>query len=155
MPYAVRDQGIAMRGFAALNQALTQMQAKADFGLEYEMQRRLRMIGEVVAKAAPGNVTHATGRHGDPSNPTLEESVRVSVTARQGSVYSTALHGGVQNVGGGPHAGWGARGPHVQRSEASGWMNKAVGKNSAYVQAQMEELINWLLFELNADRGES
>jgi hypothetical protein len=151
MPYAVRDQGILVNGFAGLQRALERIEGgKSNFGLSYELQKRLRTWGETVAKSAPGFVTHRTGRHGGPGNPRLEDAVKVSVTTKSASVYSTALHGGVQNVGGGPHAGWAARGPHVRKANASGWMNRAVASNAAFVEAEMNGLLDWLVREFEA-----
>jgi len=131
-----------MVGFQQLNVALGRIGAgKADFGLAYELQQRLRTIGEAVAKAAPQFVSHRTGRHGDPGNPSLEESVRVSVTQRQASVYSTALHGGAQNVGGKVgrnHA------TLLKRADVSGWMIKAVGSEREFVREEVDSLLEWL-----------
>jgi hypothetical protein len=70
------------------------------------------------------------------SNPTLEESVKVSVPTRSASVYSGALHGGAQNVGGKVgrnHA------TLLNRSDVSGWMIKAVSSNTALVEAELED----------------
>jgi hypothetical protein len=148
MAYKVQDQGVAMVGFTQINQALQRIAGgRANFGIEYELQRRLRTIGETVAKAAPGNITHKTGRHGDDSGGRLEDSVKVSVTTRSASVYSTSVYGGVQNVGGGPHAGWKARGPHVKRASASQWMNKTVNSQKAFVEAELDGLLDWLVHE--------
>jgi hypothetical protein len=153
MPYAVKDKGVVMVGFTQLNQALSRISGRGNFGLDYELQRRLRLIGNMIASAAPGFVTHRTGRHGDPSVPRLEDSVRVSVTSRTASVYSIAVHGGVQNVGGGPHAGWAARGPHVRKDRASGWMNKAVASKEQLVEEQLEGLLDWVVDEFYRDKG--
>jgi phage gpG-like protein len=148
----VGDQGVDVVGFAQLNAALNRIGGgKADFGLEYELQRRIRLIGEEIAKTAPQFVTHKTGRHGDPSTPRLEDSVKVSVTANSASVYSTSEYGGIQNTGGGPHAGWAAKGPHVRSDKASEWMNKAVRSKEQWVEAQMDGLVDWLLDEFESD----
>lgn len=150
--YAVTDQGIAMHGFAELQTALRGLEGgPGNFGLEYELQQRVRAMGEQVAKAAPRFVTHKTGRHGNPANPRLEDSARVSVTARSASVFSIAEHGGVQNVGGGPKAGWPARGPHVRADKASHWMNKAVASQAGYIEAETEQMLDWIVREF--ERG--
>jgi hypothetical protein len=152
MAFTVKDQGIAMVGFTQLNAALQRIGGgKGDFGLAYELQRRLAVVGETVAKAAPGFVTHRTGRHGDPSEPMLEESVKVSVTMNSASVYSSAIYGGVANVGGGPHAGWAARGPHVQKANASHWMSRAVASERGFVDSELNGLLDWLVVEF--ERG--
>jgi hypothetical protein len=150
MPYQVRDEGVGVSGFAQLSRALQRLEGgRGNFGIAYEVQRRLRVVGETIAKAAPKFVTHSTGRHGSPDNPRLEDSVRVSVTARSASVYSTAEHGGVQNVGGGPRAGWPARGPHVRRDKASQWMNKAVASEREFVKDEMDGLLDWVVEEFH------
>lgn len=146
----VQGQGVILHGFVELNRALERIGGgKADFGLEYELQRRLRVIGETVAKAAPQFVTHRTGRHGDPVQPRLEESVRVSVTKRSASVFSTAIHGGAQNSGAGPKAGWAARGPHIRKDKASRWMNKAVASQREFVKDELDGLLDWLVEEFH------
>lgn len=147
----VRDEALALRGFTELQRALTRLQSKSDFGLEYELQRRLKKIGEGVAEAAPKFVTHKTGRHANPAEPRLEDSVRVKATTSSVSVYSVAEYGGVQNVGGGPHAGWGARGPHVRKDQASRWMIRAVQEQRENVKAEADELLEWVVLEL--ERG--
>jgi hypothetical protein len=152
MSYKVQGQGVAMVGFTQINEALQRIDGgRGNFGIEYELQRRLRTIGETVAKAAPGNITHRTGRHGDESNGRLEDSVKVSVTTRSASVYSTSVYGGAQNVGAGPHAGWRARGPHIKAANASHWMNKTVNSQKAFVEAEMDGLLDWLVDEF--ERG--
>lgn len=148
--YAVRDQGVALSGFTQLQVALRRVEGVGDYGLAYEVQAQMRRIGEKVALDAPGFVTHKTGRHGSPSVPKLEDSVHVSVTTRSASVYSSAEHGGVQNVGGFPHAGVEARGPHVKRADASHWMNRAVAENYAFVELEVNRLIERLLSEFEA-----
>jgi phage gpG-like protein len=148
--YSVRDQGLYMRGFTNLTKALARIDGEgiSDFGIAYELRRRLTEIGESVARAAPGYVSHRTGRHGDPSQPTLEESVRVRVTQNLASVYSTAVYGGVQNVGGRVgrnHA------TLLTRAAASGWMNKAVAETAGYVAGELDGLLDWLLAEFERD----
>jgi hypothetical protein len=73
--------------------------------------------------------------------------VKVSVTSRSASVYSTSAYGGIQNSGGGPHAGWAARGPHIRADKASHWMTKAVAGNSDFVTEELDGLLDWLIDE--------
>jgi hypothetical protein len=142
---AVQDQGIVMSGFTELNRALERIGSRGNFGIEYEMQRRLRTVGETVAKAAPQFVTHKTrGGSGQ-----LEGSVRVSVTTKSASVYSSSVYGGAQNSGAGPKAGWAARGPHIRKDKASHWMNRAVASQRAFVQDELEGLLDWVVDEFN------
>lgn len=145
MASPVRDQGIVMSGFTELNRALERIGSRSNFGIEYELQRRLRTVGETVAKAAPQFVTHKTGRNSGQ----LESSVKVSVTTKSASVYSTSVYGGIQNVGGGPKAGWSARGPHIRRANASQWMNKGVASQRAFVTDELEGLLDWVVEEFN------
>lgn len=149
MAYAVRDQAIYMVGFTQLQKALSTIEGKGEYGLEYELQKRLRDVGEKVAHAAPAFVTHRTG-HGGSAGIRLEDSVRVSVTKKTASVYSTAVHGGVQNVGGGPAAGWSHRGPHVRRANASRWMIRAVQSERQAVQDEFDGLLDWVAKEFQA-----
>lgn len=146
------ENAVAMIGFEELNRALARISGGVgNFGVAYEVQERLRKIGETVAAAAPQFVTHKTGRHGDPQEPRLEDSVRVAVTAKAATVYSTAIYGGVQNYGGGPHAGWGARGPHVKQRDASRWMSRAVASQRQYVKDELDGLLDWVVAEFEHD----
>ena len=146
--YAVRNQGIAMAGFTQLQRALLRIAGVGDYGLAYELRRRLALIGETVAEAAPQYVTHKTGRHGNPDEPRLEDSVRVNVTTNMASVYSTAIHGGVQNVGG--QVGRKRR-TLLKRADVSQWMNKAVNAEKPYVEEELEGVIDWLVHEFEAE----
>jgi hypothetical protein len=134
---AAENNAITVQGLTELNRAL---QLTAD-GVGAEVQSRIMLIGEYVKQAAISNVQHKTGRRG---NPTIEEAMGISVILRGASIYTTAVQGGVQNVGGGPHAGWAARGPHVKRASASHYMDKAVMGSVAYVQQQTEAILDWI-----------
>lgn len=146
MALSVKDQGILMVGFTQLQAALGRIESKADFGLEYELQRRLRVVGEKVAKVAPQFVTHKTGRTNS-NGERLEDSVKVSVTTRSASVFSSSIYGGAQNVGGKVGRN---RATLLKRSDASHWMDKAVASEREFVQAEMEGLVDWLLAEFEA-----
>jgi hypothetical protein len=146
----VLDQGIVVRGFPELQKALERIGPKANFGVEYEVQRRLHNIGEHVAVASEGFITHGTGRHGDPALPRLEDTVRVSVTQRRSTVYSQSPYAAVQNFGGGPKAGWAARGPHIPRASASKWLNKAVASERTYVDSEYDGVLDFIEREWNA-----
>lgn len=145
----VVDQGIVVRGLPELQKAFQRIDPSSNFGMEYELQRRLRNIGEHVAMAAPPFITHNTARHGDPGLPKLAETVRVSVTAKRASVYSTSPYAPVQNFGGGPKAGWAAKGPHIRRDRASKWLNKAVASERAYVDSEFDGVLDWIEREWN------
>ena len=47
----------------------------------------------------------------------------------------------------GPKAGWAARGPHIKRADASKWMIRAVAANEAFVGAEYESLLDWVMRE--------
>lgn len=145
------SQAILMSGFVELQRSLETISSKSDFGIEYELQRRLRRIGDKVARDAPAFVTHATGRHGEGMR--LEESVRVSVTKHLAMVYSESVYGGVQNFGGGPKAGWAARGPHVRRVNASKWMTRAVQANREYVAGELDGVLDFVKREFEHEAG--
>lgn len=145
----VENFGVVIEGLPQLRRAFEQIEGRGNFGVGYEVTHRLRNIGEHVAQAAPGFVTHKTGRHGDPSLPRLETTVRVSVTANRASVYTDSPYGRVQQYGGGPRAGWGARGPHVQRQNASKWLSRAVASERGYVEEQTDAVLDWIVTEWN------
>lgn len=146
--YRIQDAGIAVRGWDGLTRVLHNLSSKGEFGIEYELQRRLRIVGEKNAKAAERFITH---KYGSSTDDPLEGSTRVSVTRNRAAVYSASAHGGVQNVGGGPKAGWGARGPHVQARNASRWVIKGVNAEREWTQAEMEGLCDWIVLEF--ERG--
>lgn len=133
-----------MVGFTELQVALKRLEDAP--GPQRALSAALRRIGEKIAVEAPGFVSHRTGRHGDPSQPRLEDSVRVSAMLTGASVYSSAIYGGVQNVGGWTGAN---RGPHVSRGEASHWMNRAVEANQAFVAEQINAALDELLGEFS------
>ncbi len=148
---ALQGYGVVMHGFVELERALTRIDGPGNFGLDYELNRRIGNVGQSIARVAPSFVTHKTGRHGDPGQPRLEDSVKVSVTKRRASVYSSSIYGGVQQYGGGPHAGWHARGPHVRRDQASKWMSRAVASQQAFIHEELDGLLDWVIREF--ERG--
>lgn len=144
--YVVRDQGVALAGFGSLARTLRQIEGAGNYGVEYELRRRLGEIGVKVGESAKQFITHKTGR-GDGA---LEDSVRVAVTQRAASVYSTSPYGGAQNVGAYPKAGRGARGPHIQARNASRWMNRGVASERAFIEEETEGLLDWLVREFES-----
>jgi hypothetical protein len=147
----LQGQGVILHGFVELERALERIDGPGNFGLDYELNRRLRTVGESIARVAPNFVTHATGRHGDTDQPRLEDSVGVSVTKRRASVFSRAVYGGAQQFGAGPHAGWAARGPHIRQDRASKWMSKAVNSQREFISEELDGLLDWLVKEF--ERG--
>jgi hypothetical protein len=148
---AVQGKGVIIHGLTELNHALERIDGPGNFGLDYELSRRLRNIGESVARVASGNVTHRTGRHGDASQPRLEDTIKVSVTKRRASVYSTSIYGGAQQFGAGPKAGWANRGPHIRADRASKFMSKAVASQRDFIAEEADGLLDWLAKEIDRD----
>jgi phage gpG-like protein len=151
MAKVVKGQAIIVNGLPELQKAFERIGGgKANFGIEYELQHRLRNIGEHVAVAAEGFITHKTGRHGDPTLPRLEDTLGTSVTAKRATVFSTSPYARVQQFGGGPKAGWTRRGPHVQARNASRFLTKAVASEHAYVEQETDAVLDWIVKEWNA-----
>lgn len=143
------DQGVAVSGFTGLNAALKRIEGGAgNFGVQYELQRRLRVVGEKVGRAAEAFITH---KYGPSSDDPLEGSVNVSVTQTRAAVFSNSAHGGAQNSGAYPKAGKDARGPHIQARNASKWMNKGVASEREFVAAEMDGLLDWVVTEFEID----
>lgn len=134
MPYRVRNEGVALRGFAELQRALREIDRKQSA----ELRKRLRNVGQDVAKVARNNVTHESGRHF--GSPAIEDSIRVAISRNSAAVYSTAPHGGVQNVGG--RVGHGAI---LKRADVSQYMNRAVAQTREEVARELDGLLDWLV----------
>ncbi len=110
-----------------------------DVGTARELTARIRAVGEVVKKAAQERAPVGPGHPGEPGR--LHDSIKVSTMLKSASVYSTAVYGGVQNVGGRVgrnHA------TLLRRDMVSGYMNKAVAASEAYVEGEMLGLLDWL-----------
>jgi hypothetical protein len=128
------SNAIVVQGFEDLQRALR----ATEIGVQKEVQSRIKVIGAHVAEAAKGNVPHATGRHS--SEPSIEAGMRVSAVLRGASIYTTAVHGGVQNVG-----AWSkARGPHIRRQDASHYMDRAVTSSKPFVEAETQAVLDWI-----------
>lgn len=121
---------VAVRGFAALQAALKRIED----GTQGEVQRRIREIGERVALVAASKAPRRTGE--------LQHSIKTSVATRSASVYSTAIYGGVQNVGAWTKEG---RGPHVTRARASHYMDRAVQELAPWVEQEIQAVVDWIL----------
>lgn len=130
-----RESGAALSGFTEVQRAL----AEIDNGTAKELRRRLRIVGQDVAEVAGRNVSHKTGRHGP--GPRLGGSIKVTVSRGSASVYSTAPHGGAQNVGGRV----GRRGATIlKRADVSGYMTHAVQSEREHVADELDGLLDWL-----------
>jgi len=119
-----------VQGFAELQRA----SARVEDGIGPEVRRRLKAIGEKVALVAAADAPRgATGE--------LQQSIRVSVTQRTASIYSTAEYGGAQNFG-----AWSkGRGPHISRKNASHYMDRAVRDLEPWVRSEIDGLTDWLV----------
>lgn len=142
-----QGSGVIVHGLVELNEALRRIDGPSNFGLDYEMNRRLRNVGESIAHVAPSFVTHTTGRGSGDDR--IEGSLGVSVTKRRASVFSRSAHGGAQQFGAGPKAGWAARGPHIRQDRASKWMSKAIASQREQIEAEMDGLLDWLAREID------
>lgn len=109
-------------------------------GVEPELQARIREIGERVREVATGNVSHRTGRHSKGKR--LEDSLKVSSTLKSASVYATAVHGGVANVGGRIGRN---RATLITRAEASHFMDRAVKSEQPFVETELRAVLSWLM----------
>src|SRR4051794_20277371 len=75
---------VVVRGLTETRRALKRTEATIDT----ELRGELRTIAREVADKGKANISHRTGRHGDPRLPHLDRTLRVSVTQKQASVYS-------------------------------------------------------------------
>lgn len=125
--------GVSVVGFEEVYRALRQIEG----GLPKEVRKRLRSVGRIVADEAEGNAPRQSGA--------LASSLKVSLSAKAASVYSTSAYGGAQNVG-----AWSkGPGPHISRGNASQYMNRAVDEKRAQVLKEMNELMNWVQSEFS------
>src|SRR6266567_2928258 len=130
---AVGNDAIVVDGFAELQRALR----LTEFGVQREVETRIRLIGEHVKSVATGNVPHTTGRHG--ADGTIEAGMKVSTTVRGASIYTLAPQGGAINVG-----AWSkGRGPHIKRANASHYMDRAVTTSQGFVEAETQSVLDW------------
>lgn len=144
------SQAVVIDGLPELRKAFERIGAgKADFGIGYEVDHRLRNMGEHLVEVTPAFITHATGRHGDPDLPKLEDTLRVSVTQRRATVFTNSPYAAVQQWGGGPKTGWANRGPHVKRENASRFLTKAVASEREYVDQEANAVLDWIEKEWN------
>lgn len=129
--------GVSVVGFEEIYRALKAIEG----GMPREVRAKLRAVGNIVKNAAAKNVTHKWPDR--PVSIRLAESLKVSLTQKSASVYSTAPHGGAQNVG----AMSKGSGPHITRAHASRYMNAAVDEKRSWVAAQMDEVLDWATAE--------
>lgn len=131
MAQKIVGEGIAVQGFAQLSRVL----GKVEEGVQPEMRRRLRGIGDKVALVAAGNAPRgATGE--------LQHDMKVSVTNTSASVYNTAVYAGAINSG-----AWtaGGRGPHIARGNASHYMDRAVSGLKGWVEQETNAVLDWVV----------
>lgn len=129
----------AVVGFTQLLRALGRIEDDTNL----ELRKRIKAVGDRVGLVAAGNAPILSTRPSDTSGAPgeLQHSIKTSVTLQSASVYSDAIYGGVQNVG-----GWvgHARGPHVSRARASHYMDRAVTETAPWVRSEMDSLVDWL-----------
>lgn len=122
-----------VKGLVELQRALRRVEGDAG----KDLKRRLRVIAVGVQGRARGNVSHKTGRHGE--GPTIGQSLRVSVTQRGASLYTTAPHGFVQDRGGQVGRN---RATLLRRDSVSQYMTRAVVSEQAHVRGQLAEMLD-------------
>jgi phage gpG-like protein len=122
------NSAIAISGFRELIYALGSIEDEA----EAEARKRVREVGERVALVAAGNAPRRTGE--------LAHSIKTSVGVRGASVYSNVVYGGAQNYGAWTQHG---RGPHISRTRASHYMDRAVKETAPWVEQEMDSLLDW------------
>lgn len=130
---AAQNNAIAVQGFSQLTRALQ----KIEDGIYPELRQKLKEIGNTVALVAAANAPRRTGE--------LQLSIKSSVTTANASVYSSAVYGGAINYGAYPHLGPQARGPHINRANASHYMDRAVTELSPWVEQETNAVIDWLI----------
>lgn len=133
---AGKNGGVAVSGFAQIQRGL----ASIEGGAKSEVRKRFVEVGGYVKTRAAANVTHKTGRH--VGIPSIEDGLKISVLQKGVSIYTTAPHGGVQNVGAWTRQG---RGPHVSRKNASRYMDRAVKQSAPFVERETQAVIDWAL----------
>lgn len=127
----VDEYTLAVEGLGELRRALRRVDREADKALK----RDLRQIGNNVRDRARANISHRTGRHGDPTLPRLASTIRVGVKARALTVFSDQPYARVQDQGG--RVG---RGAVIPRARASAYMTRAVQQSRSTVEQQVERL---------------
>lgn len=114
--------------------------------LQRALRRRLSEVAEPVRSRAAANVTHKTGRHGNPG-PALENTLKIGVSATSVSIYSNAIHSIVQDQGGrvGRHGA-----TLLRRANVSQYMTRAVQQETPKIQAALEAAIDETIAEMEA-----
>jgi hypothetical protein len=142
MPASFRnvEEGIVVEGLGPMIRVLH----NAEHEIEPELKRRLKQgVGGIVLPVARANAPYGSKYNfGTP----LRDSLRVSVTQRGASIFSTKVSGGAINYGAwttGP-----GRGPHIKRERASHYMTRAVQSTKPRVEAEVVGLLDWLTHEL-------
>lgn len=128
-----REAGVYVEGLAAMQRVLF----RAGHELGPELRLRLKAAVEQVRVTAQADAPSRSGR--------LRASIRVSVTQRSASLYSTAIYGGVQNYGGKvgrDHA------TLLKRAEVSQYMTRAAQSNKERVAREVEGVLDWLTHQL-------
>lgn len=130
----VTNETIVVDGLSQLSRALRE----ADADVAKELRQSLRTSARVVQEAAKANISHRTGRH-DPDVPRLADSLKVGVGATSVSLYSNALHAGVQDQGGKVGRG---RLTLLKRSEVSQYMTRATQEKDGAVEDDIRQAVN-------------
>lgn len=131
--FSANGYTVRLQGYTELVRALR----RTDDMVYPYLRRELLDIAGDVRSVARTYVKHRTGRHGGPNVPRLAPSIRSGVTTQGASVFSSAPHSIVQDVGG--RVGHGAI---LKRSEVSHYMTDAVRDSQPYVTRRLEVLLS-------------
>lgn len=130
----VSGESITLDGYTELQKAL----ADVDPVLKKQLTKSLKEAGTLVATDAEHNVSHRTGRHGGDGQE-LEKSIKVSSTSGGVSLWSGALHAGVQDQGGQVGRGHATT---LKRSDVSQYMTRAVDSKTPRVEEMIQEAVD-------------
>lgn len=140
--YTNTSSGVLVQGLDSMQRVLK----VANSELAGELRKRLAGAVEVVHVSAREN---AAALRDSPYNfgKPLSQTLKVSVTQRSASVYSTAVWGGAQNYGGQVGRGGATL---LRRDSVSQYMTRAAQTNHVRVAAQVESVLEWLEHELGS-----
>lgn len=131
------EAGVYVQGLSAMQRVLK----RSEHELAPELKARLRhQVGGVIAPVARADapVSGLSHRH-------MRDTIKVSVSLRGASIYSTAVYGGVQNYGGRVGRN---RATVLPRAGVSQYMTRAVQSTRPRVEQQVLEVLDWLKHEL-------
>lgn len=136
---AAASDAVVVKGFEQLQRVLGRMED----GVEIELRKRIKELADQVGLVAAADAPRRTG--------VLQHSIKTSVTRRGASIYSNVVYGGAINYGAYPKLGPQHRGPHIKRSGASHYMDRAVDQTKPWVEKEMQDVMDWLITTFESD----